>query len=363
MLLSEARPVELKKFQRVLLKWFDANQRDLPWRKRRTLYRIWVSEIMLQQTQVATVIAYYKRFMKQFPSVAKLAAAGESEVLKLWEGLGYYRRARQLHSAAKQIVAQHGGRFPKTFDEVLALPGIGRYTAGAVLSIALDQPQPILEGNTIRLFARLLAMREDPKTSASQKTLWAFSESLLPAERAGDFNQALMELGSEVCTPKSPACPSCPIVNFCPTFAGALQETIPASSKKMIYEAINEAVLLVSRKVGSTQKYLVRMCQEGERWSGLWDFPRFAVQGDHPADALQQELKRFSGIEAPVEATDIRLKHAVTKYRITLDVYRCEVNSARLRKNGVEMRWVSAAEIETLPMSITGRKIARKTCN
>ena len=169
-------------FRRRLLKWFDANQRDLPWRKNRTPYRIWVSEIMLQQTQVATVIAYYRRFMKQFPTVKKLAAAEQSEVLKLWEGLGYYRRARQLHAAAQQVVDQHGGKFPTDFDSVLALPGIGRYTAGAILSISLDQRLPILEGNTIRLFARLLAMPDDPRTTANQKVLWKFAESILPKQ-------------------------------------------------------------------------------------------------------------------------------------------------------------------------------------
>ena len=361
-LLAEASSTQRKRFQRSLLKWFDANQRDLPWRKRRTLYRVWVSEIMLQQTQVATVIAYYRRFMKQFPTVRKLADADESEVLKLWEGLGYYRRARQLHRAAKLIVEDHGGRFPKTFDEVLALPGIGRYTAGAVLSIAIDQPQPILEGNTIRLFARLLGMRGDPKTSANQKILWTFSESLLPQERAGDFNQALMELGSEICQPKSPVCKSCPVINFCPTFAGGLQQEIPASSKKMAYESVHEAVVLISKRVGASEKFLVRLCQEGERWSGLWDFPRFRIQDPSPAQQLRQEIAELYGIQADVEPTETRLKHAVTKYRITLDVYRCDSFSGRLRKNGSQMKWATAAEIESLPMSITGRKIAKKCC-
>ena len=361
-LLAEATSAEIKRFQRSLLKWFDANQRDLPWRKQRTLYRVWVSEIMLQQTQVATVIAYYRRFMKQFPTVRKLAEADESEVLKLWEGLGYYRRARQLHRAAKLIVENHAGRFPRSFEDVLALPGIGRYTAGAVLSIALDQPQPILEGNTIRLFARLLAMRKDPKTSASQKILWAFSESLLPQQRAGDFNQALMELGSEICQPKSPDCKSCPVINFCPTFTGGLQQKIPASSKKIAYESIHEAVLLVLKKVGATEKFLVRLCQDGERWSGLWDFPRFRIQDSNPAKQIRQETHNLYGIEVDVAATETRLKHAVTKYRITLDVYRCDSFSGRLKKKGLTLKWATAAEIESLPMSITGRKIAKKCC-
>ena len=183
-----------KSLQKRLLAWFDENQRELPWRKNKTPYRIWVSEIMLQQTQVATVIDYYLRFMKQFPTVKKLAAADEADVLKLWEGLGYYRRARQLHAAARLVVENHKGRFPETFDEVLALPGIGRYTAGAILSISKDEQLPILEGNTIRLFARLMEMKADPKTGPNQKALWEFSESLLPKKRCGDFNLSLIHI-------------------------------------------------------------------------------------------------------------------------------------------------------------------------
>ena len=362
--LADATRPQIKRFQQSLLKWFDANQRDLPWRKRKTLYRIWISEIMLQQTQVATVIDYYKRFMKQFPSVRKLAAADENEVLKLWEGLGYYRRARQLHKAAQLIVEQHGGRFPKRFEDVIALPGIGRYTAGAILSIAIDQPLPILEGNTIRLFARLLAMRDDPKSSASQKELWSFSESLVPAERAGDFNQALMELGSTVCVPKSPRCQNCPVINFCPTFRGGLQDQIPVSSKKMKYEDVHEAVLLVSKgSHSSPPKYLVRLCQEGERWSGLWDFPRVRIQGGDPAKQLRDELRKRYGLDGAVGDSIARMKHAVTKYRISLDVHRCDCAKGRLRREaGLQLKWVAAGDIEALPMSVTGRKIATMCC-
>ena len=194
------------------MKWFDQHQRNLPWRKNKSLYRIWISEIMLQQTQVATVIDYFNRFVKRFPNIKRLAAASEADVLRLWEGLGYYRRARQLHAAAKTIVECHGGQFPTDITDVLALPGIGRYTAAAILSIAQDQRLPILEGNTIRLFARLLAMNSDPRTTENQKRLWEFSESLLPRKQVGDFNQSLMELGSEICTPRNPNCKICPLM-------------------------------------------------------------------------------------------------------------------------------------------------------
>ncbi len=345
-------------FRRRLLKWFDANQRDLPWRKNRTPYRIWVSEIMLQQTQVATVIDYYLRFMKRFPTVEKLAAAEQSEVLKLWEGLGYYRRARQLHGAAQVVAEQHGGKFPIDFDNVLALPGIGRYTAGAILSISLDQQLPILEGNTIRLFARLLALPDDPRTSTNQKLLWEFAESILPRKRCGDFNQALMELGSEVCTPKKPNCSQCPVASDCQAYVQGLQAEIPAPSKKIKYEDLHEAVVVVRKGSGSKTKYLVRRCGPDERWTGLWDFPRYQVADGKVEMALATELKKQTGLTAVITPTTKRIKHAVTKYRITLDCYVAEKPTGRLKKNQTATQWVSRDELAGLPMSTTGRKIA-----
>ena len=322
---------------------------------------------MLQQTQVATVIDYYRRFVKRFPTVKKLAAAEQSEVLKLWEGLGYYRRARQLHSAARIVVEKHGGKFPDTFDEVLALPGIGRYTAGAILSISLDQRHPILEGNTVRLFARLMKLQSDPKSSASQKELWQFSESLLPKKRAGDFNQSLMELGSEVCTPKAPHCHSCPIIRFCPTFSSGLQESIPVSSSKIKYENLHEAVVLVSKRVrGGTSSYLIRCCGEDERWTGLWDFPRFEITAGeaNKFEFLSQKIKSLAGLDVSFSASELRIKHAVTRFRITLDVFETSEVGGRLnRKHDSTLRWANAADLERLPMSVTGRKIAIQRCS
>ncbi len=320
---------------------------------------------MLQQTQVATVISYYKRFMKSFPTVRKLAAADQSEVLKLWEGLGYYRRARQLHAAAQMVVENHGGKFPETFDDVLALPGIGRYTAGAILSISLDQQLPILEGNTVRLFARLMKMAEDPKVSASQKLLWQFSETLVPKKRAGDFNQALMEIGSEICTPTSPKCSECPIIKFCPTFVAGLQDQIPASSKKMKYESLHEAVVLVAKpmKKNGQKQYLVRQCGADERWTGLWDFPRFEFKEGDVVEQLRRDLESLSGLSVSIQSAEVRLKHAVTRFRITLDVFEGNDPRGRLKTaKDKSLRWATAEEIEALPMSTTGRKIAIRCC-
>ena len=342
--------------RRRLLNWFDQHQRDLPWRKNKTPYRIWVSEIMLQQTQVATVIDYYQKFVKRFPNVEKLAAADEQDVLKLWEGLGYYRRARQMHAAARQIAAQHDGKFPTDFDDVLALPGIGRYTAGAILSIASEQRFPILEGNTIRLFARLLKLETDPRSSQNQRKLWDFSASLLPRKRVGDFNQALMELGSEICTPRSPDCPACPLMNLCPTFLKGKQDEIPLAVKRMVYEEVNEAVVLVQRR----GKYLVRLCGPGERWEGLWDFPRYRVEKQLDGKELEPQLKQQFGLLTKIRPTDQSIRHAVTKFRINLSCFVADSVSGKLKNNEATCAWKSPQEIEQLAMSVTGRKIAGK---
>ena len=356
--------------RRSMLKWFDANQRDLPWRKRKTPYRIWVSEIMLQQTQVATVIGYYQRFIEQFPNVKALASAEQSEVLKLWEGLGYYRRARQMHAAAQIVVDEHGGKFPTDFDSVLALPGIGRYTAGAILSISMDQKLPILEGNTVRLFSRLMKLEEDPKISASQKALWKFSESLLSQNRVGDFNQSLMELGSGVCKPKSPDCPNCPIIKYCGSFQAGKQHEIPNPSRKMKYEDVREAVVLVAKPSFESlrHKLLVRKCKAGERWAGLWDFPRFSLdeiqnaegQGSEIVESgLAEKLKQLTGYTGVISKLDLKIKHAVTKFRIELSCYRVESRTGRLRNNSTEtFLWATLENLKELPMSVTGRKIA-----
>ena len=213
-----------------LLSWYDRSRRKLPWRappgETTDPYRVWLSEIMLQQTQVATVEPYYQRFLERFPTLQALAAAPQQQVLRLWEGLGYYRRARSLHAAAKEIVQHHDGRFPENPELVKSLPGIGRYTAGAILSIALDQRQPILEGNTIRLLSRLSGYTDDVTSGSGQKQLWAISEMLLPRKRVGTFNQALMELGALVCTPRQPKCESCPVMSLCQAYLKNQQDKL-----------------------------------------------------------------------------------------------------------------------------------------
>ncbi len=347
-------------FRRALRTWFDGARRDLPWRKNRDPYRVWLSEIMLQQTQVAAVIGYFERFTKAFPTVADLAAASEHDVLRLWEGLGYYRRARQLHKAAQTIVADHGGVFPSEPDAVRNLPGIGRYTAGAILSIAFNRQEPILEANTVRLLSRLLAYRGNPLAHEGQQLLWELAEHLVPAEEPGLFNQALMELGALVCTPRNPKCESCPAVKLCPTRRLGLQAEIPRPKAKQAFEAVREAALLLSRADG---RFLIVQSAAGERWGGLWDFPRYAVDAEQPAAAvveLQTKSKATLGLEAEIGDLRTTLKHGVTRFRITLDAYEATLLGGRLKVQGfAAARWVRKSELAEYPLNVTARKLAQ----
>jgi len=345
-------------FRRRLLTWYAKHARDLPWRKSRSPYRVWVSEVMLQQTQVEPVKPYFQRFMAAFPTVRKLANADEQEVLRLWEGLGYYRRARGLHQAAQQIVTEHGGRFPRDVATLQTLPGIGRYTAGAILSIAFDQRAPILEANTIRLFARLIGYRDDPTKSAGQRILWQTAEELLPRKEIANFNQALMELGSLVCKPSNPHCDACPVAANCVTYEADAQESIPHSAKKTKFTDVSEAAVVV-RKNGQV---LLRKCAVGERWAGLWDFPRFAVESEGPLfvhDELVEKIRQQTGIEVQLGGLLKTIKHGVTRYRITLDCYEAEFATGSLpRATTKSLRWYSLPQLAKLPLSSTGRDIA-----
>jgi A/G-specific adenine glycosylase len=365
----EDSPAERRQLARLLLAWFAENHRKLPWRGTRDLYRIWVSEIMLQQTQVAAVVPYFERFLISFPTVAELAAAPEEQVLRHWEGLGYYRRARQLHAAAQKIAAEHGAEFPREYEQVRSLPGIGRYTAGAILSLGLDHRLPILEANTIRLLSRLAAYRGDTASTAGQKFLWAMAEQILPRKNVGQFNQALMELGSQVCTPRQPKCEECPLATLCPTRKLGLTESIPAPKKPKQYEEVVEAVVVIRRGA----KVFVRRRGTEERWAGLWDFPRFASAKTSPhaqrVKALAESTALQSGIEFEGAELLTTLKHGVTRFRITLHCYQAQFTglapaTTRGKRRVVaaaklEQAWVNVNKLEELPLSATARRIAR----
>jgi A/G-specific adenine glycosylase len=350
-------PAWFRLFHRRLGAWFDHHAKDLPWRRRQDAYAVWISEIMLQQTQVATVCGYFERFLQAFPTVDDLAQADEEQVLRLWEGLGYYRRARQLHAAAKILVTEHDGEFPRDLETARRLPGIGRYTAGAILSIAYDIPQPILEANTIRVFSRLLGYEGDPHSSAGRKLLWSMAESVIPRKRPGRLNQALMELGREVCKARNPLCDRCPVAPLCNALEKGLQDRIPQPKAKPKIEEVREAAVVVRRR----GRVLLVKRGDGGRWAGLWDFPRFPLETEHPA-ARRKELiegvRRLTGVTiAPGELLQT-LRHSVTRFRITLECYAGEYVSLACESPSPQVKWVQIAELSKYPLNTTGRNIA-----
>lgn len=325
---------------------------------------------MLQQTQAATVIPYFERFVARFPTLQSLALAEEAEVLRLWEGLGYYRRARQLLLAAKAMDQQGINGFPRTLEEAIALPGIGRYTAGAVLSIAYDQRTPILEANTIRLLSRLSAFSDDTSDARGQRFLWELSESLLPRRRCGAYNQALMELGALVCTPTSPDCPACPLRSCCAAYEMGLQSSIPKPKAKKQYEERLEAAVIVE----TNNRLALRRCRADERWAGLWDVPRFQMPAESRSSSLSESKvvrqvaekvqQQLGGpVQTPRHIATIR--HGVTRFRITLACYRTRWLGPQPRDSLPndaplgQYTWAPFAELEQYPLSSTGRKLIR----
>lgn len=317
---------------------------------------------MLQQTQVATVIGYYERFLAVFPTISMLAGAHEQEVLKLWEGLGYYRRARQLHAAARKTAAEHGGQFPRDFQQISALPGVGRYTAGAIASFAFDQRKPIVEANTIRLYCRLLGMRDDPRSKTAQDKLWRFADEILPNRESGRVNQALIELGSQICKPRNPQCEACPVEQFCAARQMGLVDAIPAAKKKTQYEDSLEAAVVVRDRRG---RILLRRRNESERWAGMWDFPRGVLatgMGARDPQSLNAEaigkfVRLQTGAKIKLLNEQLRLRHGVTRFRIVLVCFEAEiVGRLKLRD---DLRWAIADELQDIPLSVSARKLAK----
>ena len=284
---------------------------DLPWQHPRTPYRVWISEIMLQQTRVATVIPYYERFMTAFPNVETLATAKEDEVLHLWSGLGYYARARNLHRAARIIVEEHGGRFPEEFDAVLALPGIGRSTAGAILSLALGQRYPILDGNVKRVLARHFAVEGWPGHSTVSKQLWAWSEALTPRESVADYNQALMDLGATLCTRTNPCCSDCPLAGSCRARAREAVHRYPAPRPRR--ELPERVVQMVVVRDGAGRVLLQKRPPTG-LWGGLWGFPELPPE----ADALHWCRERLAP-EVKVDGALPGRGHTFTHFRLHIE--------------------------------------------
>jgi A/G-specific adenine glycosylase len=332
-----------------LLKWYAQSGRRLPWRGRRDPYRVWISEIMLQQTQVDTVVPYYRRWLQRFPTVRTLAAASEREVLKLWEGLGYYGRARNLRRAAQRVVAEHHGRLPRTIPELRALPGIGRYTAAAIASLCFGADAAVLDGNVKRVLARTFDFREDVKSSRGEKQLWDLAQSLVPPGRAGDYNQALMDLGATVCRPRAPACQACPLRTVCRARALGVQLARPVArrARAVPHYALGVAVIWKEGRVLITRRPSAGLL------GGLWAFP--ATRAENLRGAVGAEL----GIRITVGARQQSLTHAFTHQRWTLNVFDCRWQSGALPR-GSAARWARPAELARYPMGKPDRQISQR---
>ncbi|HEY4740979.1 MAG TPA: A/G-specific adenine glycosylase [Candidatus Acidoferrales bacterium] len=348
------RPKSLGSFRRKLLRWFRANQRTHPWRRDRNPYRVWLAEVMLQQTRIAAVIPYYENFLAKFPDVRALAQASEHDLLRHWAGLGYYSRARNLRRAAKEIVEQHRSEFPRDHAAALKLPGIGSYTAAAVLSIAYDAPHAVLDGNVARVLARLTATRGDLRAPRQWQQLAAIAQELLPPDSAGDWNQALMELGETICTPKSPNCEVCPVRSFCEAFKRGLVDEIPAPRKKraQVRQRIEAAVLLDSR--GRTLLVRDPGAHDDVLFSRMWQFPAVHTSSNGGAE-LAKHLRDKYGF-APAALTELALaKHCVTFRNITLAPFLARV---RELPKIARSRALLLSELDRVPISSATRKIA-----
>lgn len=308
-------------FRDALLSWFRAVRADLPWRRAPSPYQVWLSEVMLQQTQVETVIPYFESFVQAFPNISALAASPLSDVLKAWEGLGYYSRARNLHKAAGIIVAEHGGQLPSAIDELRKLPGIGPYTAGAIASIAFNQPAPIVDANVARIITRLLDLDADVTMGATMKQLWSIAADWLPREGAGEYNQALMELGQRVCKARNPLCKSCPLQGYCRAYAAGTVAARPVRKSRAPKPHYDVAAGLIRDEEG--RLLIARRPLDG-LLGGLWEFPGGKREkGESLAECLRRELREELAIEVAVGERFATVKHGFTHFKITLHAFEC----------------------------------------
>jgi len=339
-----------------LLRWFDTHRRDLPWRTNRDPYAIWVSEVMLQQTTVATVTSRFQPFLDRFPNLESLATADEADVLRQWQGLGYYRRARNLHRAAQTIVAEHGGIIPDELEVWLSLPGVGRYIAGAVLSQAFERRVPIVDTNVQRVLCRLYGKDGDPKTSAINAWLWSTANGLLPRKRVGDFNQGLMELGALVCTPTEPKCDTCPLQRECVARAKGTQSELPSRGKPIKITELQEVTVVVR----DGDRVLVGQRAVNVRWANMWEFPNIEPDPCEPIDLTASRLVRekLKLDVSDIRPLDLTIKYAVTRYRTTMTCYEGIYRAGEpLFMCYTHMKWVKLTELEILPMSSPQRRL------
>ena len=345
-----------------LLEWFAQNARDLPWRRTHDPYAIWVSEIMLQQTQVKTVLPFWERWMRELPTVEAAARASSEKIHKLWEGLGYYTRVRNLQKAAQLILDRHGGKFPKRFEDIMALPGIGRYTAGAISSIAFNQPAPILDGNVIRVLTRLFGITENPREKKTNQRLWQIADELVitankversKSRNCSHLNQSLMELGALVCTPRNPQCIACPVKKICVALNENRVAELPNLGKREKATARTFVAFMVERD----GQFLVRQRPSGVVNAHLWEFPNVEILNqirDGNGHASFAQAAKELGIEFKKAKPICTVKHSITRYRMTLEAFAVQTNKAPRISDAV---WLPYSQLESLAFTSAHRKI------
>ena len=340
-----------------LLNWYAENARDLPWRRTDDPYAIWVAEVRLQQTRVETVKPYYRRWMQRFPTVADLAEASPDEVLNLWEGLGYYRRARYLHRAAQILVSDYDGQLPSSEKELKELPGIGAYTAAAIASIAFGEDHLALDGNLRRVLARLFDIKVKISSSAAEKKLHQVGNNLLPPGQAGSFNQALMDLGAMVCLPRDPHCESCPLRADCLAHQQGVERERPVREKSGQLPHVTRLAAALT----SQDRVLIGRRPEGALLGGLWEFPGTELEGSRiETSGLARQIGFGSDLQLDEPLELGTYEHSYSHYRVTAHAYRSEVQSAdRVLREDQELRWVAVGELDDYPMGKIDRSIAR----
>lgn len=361
----------MRRFSSKLLNWYAENKRTLPWRGHRSPYAVWVSEIMLQQTRVETVIPYFKKWMKLFPNVRVLARSSEQDVLNAWEGLGYYSRVRNFHKAAKIVIEKYGGKLPNDVVELRKLPGIGRYTAGALASIVFGMDEPALDGNLKRVYARLFDVEAPVNSTEGERLLWEIAHENLPKGKAADFNQALMDLGAMVCLPKNPRCEVCPLTKECKAKKRGVQHLRPVKTvKKSVPHYVHVAVVVVERigrgaSPNGDNSLYVLLAKGPARGllAGMWEFPNARVAGD-PAEALAPALetayrltvRKKRGIQNPLAIVE----HAYSHFSVVVHAFLCE---SAPKKTSAALRWIRLKDLEKYPMGKIDRTIAQKIIN
>jgi len=345
----------------MLVAWYARNQRDLPWRRHHDPYRVWVSEVLLQQTRVDQAIPYFHRFIERFPDLFSLAQARQSEVLKVCEGMGYYARARNLHSVARRLIEERDGRIPETLEELLELPGIGPNTAHALLSIGFGRPYPVLDGNVRRILSRLFGLGGDLRKQERSQVLWTIAHDLLPAEQPAMFNQAMMDLGALICTPRKPKCETCPVSSFCYAFRSGNAEAYPEKPQrgsKPHYD-VSAGIIMNGARILITRRFPQGLL------GGLWEFPGGKrEEGESLEACLSREILEELSITVDVGPSFLTVNHAYSHFRITLHSFLCRVREGEPQKIGCsDLKWVTIGQLDDFAFPRADRKIIEKMKN